>query len=438
MKYVLLYLLIALFAVPTAAQSPKPDRTAMYEDVEVMRRLLGEAVASARPAPTSGAFLFSTASPYRNSLSTSFHRNTINTIDPNLNPYGATVGNWAMPYTNRGSNGLANPLGYDDVALAASRSFFTVHLADRPAPPTDGTYVKGVGVLLTVDMDLSDAAALEPPAKSAGLAATCARCHGSSMDAKVQPPKAAAKRESADPWDAKLRQVRGEKEPAPTEPPATHLAREEICVPGHLTELVLNQLARYGHRFRELPANEAITVVVTLKGSAPSAADTPASGPGAEAVAKAEEQLALADLHAKQGKSDEAIHAYQKVVEILSKPLQFSESTPYDQVRKAVESATKTLRSAHGKLAQALLEQGKLDEAKAAIESAKSVNLRAEGEAGKKPVVPKTQLPIKLTIRVPKQVLDDHKAGRMTLDQVQSAAEVEAVGFAAPSNKSRP
>src|SRR5262249_48111908 len=305
MKYMLLCLLIALFAVPTAAQSPKPDRTAMYEDVEVMRGLLGDAIARARPAQTSGAYLF-TAAAFVDPLTSTFHRNTINTIDPNLNRYGATVGNWAMPYTNRGSNVLANPLGYDDIALSTSR-FVTVQAADRPAPPTDGTYLKGVGVLITMQMDLSDAVALEPPSKSAGLTVTCARCHGSAMDAKVQPPRAATKSEPADAWDAKLRQVRGEKEPPPTEPPATHLAREEICVPGHLTELVLHQLSKYGHRFRELPANEAITVVVTLKGSAPSASDTPASGPGAEAVAKAEEQLALADLHAKQGKSDEAI-----------------------------------------------------------------------------------------------------------------------------------
>jgi cytochrome c553 len=427
MKYLWLVPLVAFFAPPAAAQPPRPDRTAMYEDVEVMRRLLGDAIAHARPFPVSANYLFSTGQ-YIDPLRVNLQRYgaTVNTT--NLARYGAVAMDWGTPYTHGGANTLVNPYAFDDVALSSTyRPFLTVHSADRPAPPTDGTYVKGVGVLFTVDMDLSDAAALEPPSKSASLVATCNRCHGTAMDSKVQPPRAAAKSEPTDAWDAKLRQVRGEKEPQPKEPPATRLAREEICVPGHLTELVLNHLSKYGHRFRELPANEAITVVVTLKGPPPS--EKAASEPGGQAVAQAEEQLALADLHAKQGKTDEAFRAYQKVVEILSKPLQFSESTAYDQVRAVIENANKTLRNAHGKLAQALLEQSKLDEAKAAIEKAKTVTVRVEGEGGKKPVAPKVQLPIKLTVRVPKQMLDDHKAGRMTIDQLRAAAEVEAVGF---------
>jgi cytochrome c553 len=435
MKYLCVFSLIVLLAAPAAAQPPKPDRTAMYEDVEVMRRLLGDAIAHARPSQVNANyFLFSNAR-YMDPLTGNLTRNGGLAIDGRFARHGMATVDWGAPYSQLGVNTQATPALFDDVAMSSIyRPYFTVHSADRPAPPTDGTYVKGVGVLLTVQMDLSDAAGLDPPAKSASLAATCNRCHGTAMDSKVQPPRAAAKPEPTDAWDAKLRQVRGEKETQPKEPPATRLAREEICVPGHLTELVINNLSKYGHRFRELPANEWIAVVVTLTGSPPS--EAAASGPGVDALAQADEQLALADLHVKQGKTEEAIRAYQKVIQILSKPLAFSVNTAYDQVAKTLENATKTLRSAHGKLAQVLLEQGKLDEAKAAIESAKTASVRVEGEAGKKPAAPKVQLPIKLTVRVAKQLLDDHKAGRATLDQVRSAAEVEAVGFPASSNKS--
>src|SRR5262249_10711853 len=175
-----------------------------------------------------------------------------------------------------------------------------------------------------------------------------------------------------DRWDVELRQLHGEKESETPAAPTTRLGADEVCVPGKLTEVVLETLTKYGNRFRELAADERIAVVVTLKGGLKSAkSDPPANDPAAQVKVQADEQLALADMHTKQGKTDEALKTYQKVVEMLSKPLRFADSTRYEHAAQVTDEATKTLRAAYNKLAQNLLVAGKLDDAKAAIESAK-------------------------------------------------------------------
>ena len=421
MRYFWLCSLAVMASVPAAAQPPMPDRKAMYEDVEVMRRLLGDSIARARPAATSWGFYYSSTPQSVDPLG--FHMNRRLAASPSaiwngLNPRVSADAVYGVP--------LAFDYGFPNSNTAL---FSSLHVADRPAPTTDGTYLKGVGAVLTITLDLAEAGSLEPPAKSASLSATCARCHGATMDAKVQPSRPGAKPEPVDAWDITLRKVRGEKEPAPEAAPRRSSAREEICIPGALTELVLSNLADYGHRFRELPANEALTVVVSLKGAAP-AAEVPADNPAAQARSQAEEQLALADLHAKQGKPDEAIRAYQKAIDVFSKPLRFADTTPYDQAKKAIEEATKVLRSAHGKLAQAMLAAGKLDEAKAAIEAAKTAGVRVEGLDSKKAAAPpKPPMPTKLTVRLTKQAIDSHKAGKTSASELRAAADVEAIGF---------
>ncbi|HKB05818.1 MAG TPA: hypothetical protein VKD90_26715, partial [Gemmataceae bacterium] len=182
------------------------------------------------------------------------------------------------------------------------------------------------------------------------------------------------------------------------------------------------------------PAGERITVVLTVKPAQKAATDS-SNDPAAQTRAQAEEQLALGDLHAKQGKSDEAVGAYRQAVEILSKPLAFAVSTPHDQVTKATEESTKALRNAHGKLAQALLTAGKLDEAKAAIEAAKDATVTIKLDKAKPTAPAKPPLPTKLTVSLSKKAIDDHKAGKINLHELRSAAEVEAVGFAAAEAK---
>ncbi|HKB01849.1 MAG TPA: hypothetical protein VKD90_06495, partial [Gemmataceae bacterium] len=351
MRPLLLGSLFVGLAAPALAQDRRPDRTAIYEDVEVMRRLLADAFTQARPAI--GAGYFQTG---RQILVDPVNVNTIRT--GGNDPYV-----WSGLY-HPGFRRYAVGGWVDDLYTANlnANSYSTIWVDSTP-PPTDGTYLKGVGSLFNITLEWADATGLNPPEKSPALASNCAHCHGTAMDQKVKPPAAGPKRESPDLWDAKLRQVRGEKDPPAAEPPSTHLNRDDICLPGNLTELVLNSLTNYGHRFRDLPAGERITVVLTVKPAQKAATDS-SNDPAAQPRAQAEEQLALGDLHAKQGKSDEAVGAYRQAVEILSRPLAFAVTTPHDQVTKATEESTKALRNAHGKLAQALLTAGKLDEAK--------------------------------------------------------------------------
>jgi hypothetical protein len=415
-------------AVPAVPQSQKPDRTAMYEDVEVMRRLLGNAFAQAHPRPNwvsvypqlGAANLAQTRLNFNNAR---FNQPGARYVDP----YG--LGNYPMtldPYG--GINTIVNdPLSYPNTVAAT----WGMSVVDRPAPPaTGGTYLKGLGPVFDVTMDYAEAAGLKAPVRSAALAANCARCHGTAMDQKAKATPAAAKKEAADPWDVELRHLRGDKEPEAPAAPATRLGPNEVCVPGKLTEVILDSLTRYGHRFRELAADERIAVVVTLKGGPKSArSDPPSNDPAAQVKVQADEQLALADMHAKQGKTDEAVKAYQKAVELLSKPLRFADTTRHEQATRVVDEATKTLRSAHNKIAQNLLAAGKLDEAKAAIESAKTATIHIEGGA-KAPAAPeKPPLPIKLTVTLSKKAIDDHRAGKVNAFDLRTAAEVEAVGF---------
>jgi Tetratricopeptide repeat len=422
MRHLLVGLSLVGLAVPALAQDKRPDRTAMYQDVEVMRRLLTEAITQARAAIGAGYFQYNRAM-----LVDPLNANTIRVTGSDPAVWSGIYQPDVRRYFVGGS--------VDDLTFATrGGNFFTTHWVDATPPPTDGTYLKGVGPVFNLTLEWTDAAAQEPPTKSAGLASNCAHCHGTAMDQKVKAPPAGPKREPPDPWDAKLRQLRGEKDPPAAEPPATRLNREEICLPGNLTELVLNSLTNYGHRFRELPPGERITVILTLK-PAPTAAADATSDPAAQVRAQAEEQLALGDLHAKQGKSDESVAAYRQAVEILSKPLGFTETAPHEQVTKATEETTKALRNAHGKLAQALLTAGKLDEAKAAIEAAKGATVSIKTEKAKSTPPTKPPLPNKLTVSLAKKAIDDHKAGKTNLFELRSAAEVEAVGFPAPEAK---
>jgi hypothetical protein len=416
MRHLLVGSLFVGLTAPALAQDKRPDRTAMYEDVEVMRRLLAEAFTQSRMVNGAGYF--------QSRHAVLFDPLNVNTIriagnDPYL---------WSGIYQQDPRRFLVGGSVDDLTFVNRGGNFFTTYWVDPTPPPTDGTYLKGVGPLFNLTLEWADAAALGPPAKSASLVSNCAHCHGTAMDQKVKSPTVGVKREPPDPWDAKLRQVRGEKDLPAAEPPASHLNRDDICLPGNLTELALSAVATYGHRFRDLPTAERITVVLTVKPAQKAATDS-SNDPAAQLRAQAEEQLALGDLHAKQGKVDEALAVYRQAVEVLSKPLTFSESTPHEQTTKATEETTKALRNAHGKLAQALLTAGKLDEAKAAIEAAKGATVSIKTEKPKPAPPTKPPLPTKLTVSLAKKAIDDHKTGKINLYELRSAAEVEAIGF---------
>ena len=383
-------------AAATAADPPKsPDRTAMYEDVEVFRRLLADKLAYARNVQMGQTV------PWQGEL-----RRALNVIDydiPASLRYYPLVG--IQSIANYFPQLAANSLYADVTRLTGVKGTITVGLGPQPVnliydfgltnpspPAVDGTYIKGVGVVYSLAMARAEAASLATPRKAASLASNCAKCHGTAMAGKIEPPPSVAKKEPIDSWDATLNSLRGVVE-KPVPEPAVQLAAEEVCIPGNLTELLLASLTSYGHRFRELGPAESWTVVVTLT---PDPSLPAVAAPGIEALAKrkkeADEASALGDLHAKQAKHDDAVKTYQKAIDLLAQPFTFPEETPFDQAKVQIDESSKALRSVYGKLAQTLLTTGKLDEAKAAIEKAKSAAVRVE--AMPKPVV----APVKLAV----------------------------------------
>jgi hypothetical protein len=421
MKRMLIGCCVLLAAGPAGAQPPAADRTAMYEDVEVMRRLLADAVARARVSTVS----YDWAYPV---LMDPVFNNANFRYPPTQNPMRPMTPNDSAWVT-----GLRAPLILDYSGSFGAEYTNSVSLIDRGAPPTDGTYLKGVGPVFTVTLDQADIANLPLPKKGPTAAANCAHCHGATMTAKVQ-AVTAPKAEPVDPWDKALRQVRGEPEPTAPAAPAARLTAEEVCGPGRLTELALDALAKYGPRFRDLAAGERLSVAFTVR-RAPKETTAAADDAGGTAKKKALDLIAEGDLHAKQAKAADAVRAYQAAIDVLTKPLAFSADTPHNQVQQATEESTKALRGAHGKLAQLLLEAGKLDEAKASIEAAKGASIRIETTAKPAPAPAKPPLPTKLTVTLTKKALDDHKAGRLDAAGLRTAAEVEAVGFAAAKRK---
>jgi tetratricopeptide (TPR) repeat protein len=116
----------------------------------------------------------------------------------------------------------------------------------------------------------------------------------------------------------------------------------------------------------------------------------------------------------KQGKSQEAIAAYQKALEQKPEPKQAAKL--------------------HRKMAQAYLEQGKDAEAqsliKAVLDSAKQTE--AVNTSGPKPAeMPRSSLPAKLIIVAPKRFLDQVGTGQVSVEAFKKMATVEYVNFPA-------
>lgn len=424
MKRILIGCCVLAAGGPAPAQKPAADRAAMYEDVEVMRRLLADAVGRAK-----GQAYASWAGPLYVDPIGSTSRPNWNT---NLLTTGGLIQGREVVWTPQ----LQPYVTMDSRTGAAQQMGYALWDFDRGGlpPATDGTYLKGVGPVFTVTLDQADVAGLTPPQKGPALAANCAQCHGTAMAAKVQAataPKAAP----VDAWDQALRQVRGEPAAAAPVAPAARLTPEEICGPGRLSELALDALAKYGPRFRDVGPDERLTVVFTVR-PAPKEAPAVAEDAGVAARKKAEEKVAEGDLHAKQGTRAEAAQAYRAAIDFLSRPLAFGSDTPAEQVRAATEEATNVLRKAHGRLAQTLiLDSAQLVAAKAAIDAAESAAVKTQLVPRPAPPPEKPPLPIKLTVAVGKKALDDHKAGKLDVAGLRGAADLEAVGFPSPKAK---
>jgi hypothetical protein len=391
--------LLMVAVVPAAATADPPPaaaaegRAAMYEDIEIMRRLLNGKL---------HGFAGSTLTHWR-------RRANAGTADQSLlrsmlsGTYGApsSAADHLRLYHNQDRDLL--------VGRPHALSGVVPSLLD-----TEGTYLKGQGVVFTLT--------LPPPAG----------------EPRPEAPKPAARPPSD--WERIRREVRHENEPEP---------KADATKEPTLAQVVLRALADNGKHFTHLGENESLTVVITFRADAvgrgvamldydadgaldlyitnyldngtvqapqqepkSAGAAKPQAGSSDDTVPqKVRDLILLGELHAKQGKAEEAIQAFRQALKL--KP-------DGDQARDVLR-----------KLAATLLSVDNVAEAEQVMKEFSALAARQQ----EKPTAPpkagpaKVLLPAKLIVSAPKKVLDQVGAGKISFEEFQKAATVEYLTF---------
>lgn len=356
-----------------------------YEEIEVLGRLLERAVASLTAGPVS-------STPLR-PLDPSSYPGQANSLEGNFN----TI-RWATP------------------ALAANDfdTWWFSTAFDVPSRRFPGFYLKGQGIIYTRTLS-------QVPRRIVGDAA-----------------RPAPREMSA--WERMRREMRGERV-------ETERAKAEADV--SLADTILRVLAENGAHLTQLSENESVTVALILPGpstahpavssgqrtTASSATNAPtpstarvASAPlaptGEAAANRAEAQklALLADLHAKQGQPQQALETYRKALELYAR-------TSGAEVKTELEAL-----EVRTKLARALLELGRTEEARKALEDAAASVPRAPKTVTSTQAPATTKevpIPARLIISVRKSALD--QAGKVPFEEFRKAASVEHLTFAPPT-----
>lgn len=375
------------------------DRLQMEEDIEIMRRLLGRALAE----PLSVAF-----SPDGRILATTSQGGTgrlWGDLDVVVSPQSKT---WAT----RSADGT---LRLWDVATGKQLS--GPPLTAHRTPNLEGVYLKGYGVVYTVTM---------PPLP-----------HAIKTQAAKPAPKALSD------WERVRKELRGDKADEAAPPPPA---------PPSLTDSILRVLAKNGRHFTALGDKEKITVVVTFRdphlstGQAATAAAatsgmpgmsssagmpggppgmTPGQGPFGQLAGKRHPQSArdhelMGDLHLKQNRTREAVDAYLSAIAALA-----HERGPATEAHK---------RSLYRKLAHTALllaDRASPGNQEKIIARALEWLRAAQGPKTAELAAPATRLPAKLIITVPKSALNTASVANMT--EFRAAVSIETVPVAAPA-----
>jgi hypothetical protein len=318
----------------------KPEQAAqMYEDVEIMRRLLVRGLGSSALA---------------------------------------------------GVNAIYHPTGPAPTTLAAGQ--IVEYGSLRIPAAVEGVYVKGHGVLFTVT-----------------LAAT-------SRDPRPDGTRTEPKPDTD--WERTRNQLRGEKV---TTPDSTEKKEPSVG------ERVLALLAKNGHNFGELPADESITVVLvfrpdvrgnyptttwlqptTLKGVVTNERNFELAGASGQA---ARDQQLLGDLHVKNGRLEDAIQAYTKALSVLGDDL--------NKPLTALQQHAEALEELYDKLVQTTAKSGKADVTRKLVERLNE--WKKAKQSGPKPGA----LPARLTLSAPKKLLDQVGKDKLTFEEFKKAATVE-------------
>ncbi len=462
-------LILGILACTRAeAQPPGPatsTKSQMYEDIEVMGRILDRAlhlplhstVQVPITQPNFGGF--GGGGGFGGSLGGGFQGQQLG--------IGGGQGGISGGQNNLGSGqidtiGFAGGQGFTGgLSGLNGGGFNTTRMVRVPVPSypkAQGTYIKGHGVVYTI---------LMPPPKH-------------------EPKAAQPLPQSQNEWDRVRQQIRGEN---PTSPAPLLKAKEPS-----VADLVLEALAKYGHHFSQLGDQESLTVSIiyrlkdqahgdnvhrnylkrliglpgdtlsvgpnnngfivggdflyldTLEYQIPIQANdlevsvpsevTQTSPPAAAKESSEKKKRGagggtttpdqgssdyelLGDLHLKQGQGVEALRAYQQAL--------------------AKSSDVQHAAAMYLKMAQLYLTILKDDaEAKHAMERAKELLAQAPAKvaplADKSAPKPKTAappLPARLIITAPKRLLDQVGTGKLSLEEFKKAASVEHLSFGA-------
>jgi tetratricopeptide (TPR) repeat protein len=432
MKHFHVTLMLFSLALPVFGQeSPKPaaDRRTMYEDIEVMRTILGRQLHVVQSTQCAACHVgaHGAMSPMADSIW--------------LDVSGSVRRQAGLVDLDRD--------GYPDIFVANH-----AHSGTTSSASIEGSYLKGQGIVVHVTV---------APLSSSELVAS----------SPTQSPKAISD------WEKTRRQIRGEKvETANSAKRAT------------FADALLKTLAENGKNFSQLPDTESVTLVVTFRagpapaggagggmmgagmgmsgmggdsggagagggmgggpgagaggaawggpmgagalpggggpagasagggGAAPLEGSTDTGGVGGEPMTQDRELELLGDLHQKRGKWNEAASAFERAL------------------AKARESHAKPERTRQlvRKLAEVHLTTGNFEAARKALESAAMAEPKKNPDMlGPIKPAPAMKLPAKLIVSAPKKLLDQVGNGRISFVEFQQLANLEVLNFSEPA-----
>lgn len=356
-----------------------PNHDKMYEDIEIMRRILDKKLHGLYPSRTYQTFGMSGMQG---------------------GMYGMPGGMYGMEERKGmgGINGMLGGMGgmWGGMGMGGGMMPVTVSL-----PSLEGVYLKGQGVVYTATL-----ASLQPPAKAE------AHRSGNAYQAFLQSAHVNSE------WESIRRQVRNEKE-KPKKPEASKQPS--------LSDVLLKVLAENGHHFSQLGENESLTIIITVhdanaplppaksgEGSAKTESKLSNTSGGSDLQSQVRDLELLGELHLKQGKYNEAIEALHKAMVMTKSPKRNAELC-----RKLAQCYLMRQDPADFRNARATLE-----EALALMEKDKEAKNEPAPAAKPAPA-----LPVKLIISAPKKLLDQAKEGKIAFEEFRRQAHVETLRF---------
>ncbi len=420
-------LLVPWWLAGLAPAQSTADKSQMYEDIEIMCRILDHALHLPR---------------HSTMMVPVNYAGNYGGFSGGISGLGGGLGGF------QGGNGLGGGLGGSSINLrglggrtfggsgafaGGGGGFQGGNLAPVSFPVfprTQGTYVKDHGVVFTF--------ILPPPPQDR---------KATSVPSLPKPPSE---------WERIRKQLRGEK--SESSPPEAKKKEPSVA------DLVLEALAKNGHHFSQLGERESLTVSIIFRpGEQPESGQAllqaapvdsvyltaelaaqeakEASSPGEKQPTSGSKKPAwgstpadssadkgssprdyelLGDLHLKQGQSKDALQAYLKAVEKNRDPQQAA--------------------AMYLKIAQLYLTlENNEAEARKAMDQAREhlAKLGAQKKDTPKAKKPESPLPPRLIITVSKELLDRAGTGKISLEEFKKAATLEYLPFSQNTNPKR-